>query len=66
MPSAFSDSLIASVPEPTPMACLRSDQIGEAPLEFAQRLAEREIAGRHEGAQFPPEILAIGELLRQI
>jgi hypothetical protein len=44
----------------------RADDIGKAPLELADGLAQGEVAGRHEAPQFLEIALGVGELLRQV
>ncbi len=43
-----------------------ADQLGEALLEFGNRLAQREIAGRDQPADFGQDRRGVGELLEQI
>src|SRR6185437_13400852 len=40
--------------------------IGEAAFELAQRLAEGEVARRHESLELAPQVLTIAELLGQV
>src|SRR6185437_9458408 len=44
----------------------RADKIGEAAFELAQRLAEGEVARRHESLELAPQVLTIAELLGQV
>ena len=44
----------------------RADQLGKAPFEFGDRLAQREVAGRHQSADLGQDRRRVGELLEQI
>ena len=43
-----------------------ADQLGKAPLEFGDRLAQGEVTGRHQSADLGQDRGRIGELLEQI
>ncbi|MGY4488923.1 hypothetical protein ACVWWR_008114 [Bradyrhizobium sp. LM3.2] len=66
MPSALSGSLSASVPDPDADGVTYADQLGKAPLEFGDWLAQGEITGRHQSADLGQDRCRVGELLEQI
>jgi len=43
-----------------------ADQLGKAPFEFRDRLAQGEVTGRHQSADLGQDRCRVGELLEQI